>query len=93
MFWNGGTSVSFAENDIPRSSGNIKTVAETTTSMQANHTAWLSLDSFPLSLDGEDTEITVPNKEGTCNTVWLCIVLLQLLVHFLRADEACIQAG
>ena len=72
MLWNGGSSITFAENDIRRSSGNIQTVAETTTSMQANHTAWLSLDFFPLFSDEEDTEITVPNKEGTRNTVWLC---------------------
>ena len=29
------TSVSFAENDVPRRSGNIQTVAETTTSMES----------------------------------------------------------
>ena len=53
--------------------------------MQANHTA---LDSFPLSPDEEDTEITVPNKEGTRNTARLCIILLQLLAHFLAVFQS-----
>ena len=87
MLCNGETSVSFAENDISRSPGNIQTVAETTTSVQANHTAWLSLDFFSLSSDEEDTERTMPNKEGTRNTVWLCIILRQLLAHFLAVFQ------
>ena len=89
MLWNGGTIVSFAENDFLKRSGNIQTVAETTTSIQANHTAWLSLDFVSLSPDEEGTEITVPNKEGTLNTVWLCIVIFQLLAHFWPCFNSC----
>ena len=37
--------------------------------------------------DEEGTEMTVPNKEGTHNTVWLCIVLIQLLTHFLAVFQ------
>ena len=49
---------------------------------QANLTAWLSFDFFPLSPNEEDTEIIDPNEEGTHNTIWLCIVCRQLLTSW-----------